>query len=279
MRVGIYTGASHPVGPALAEGFSSVGAAPVGRSSQWHRGEVEKFDLVVVYGARSGARVRAVYETAGVPVVTVDWGYMARVNTPEEHHVGHFQVGLGGLNSPPAFDCPPDRFKALGIPLRARGGDPEGYTLLIGQVPGDAAHGMDTATMRKWLATVAGQYADVHYRPHPRWAVTMTGARIAKGSLDEALAGARQVIVWNSNTGHEALLAGVPVIAHGCVPYADLCGPKVPSVAKRRAYFHRLAYGQWTLAEMRSGECQRFILNHLLPGNPVNRSTSNDDAE
>src|SRR5690606_27808303 len=93
MRVGVYTGANHPVGPALIEGCLSVGAQASPRCSQYHRGEVESFDLVVVYGARAGARVRQCYEAAGVPVVTVDWGYMARVNTREERETGHYQIG------------------------------------------------------------------------------------------------------------------------------------------------------------------------------------------
>ena len=267
MRVGVHTGANHPIGPAMVEGFSALGVGASARCSQYHRGEVEGFDLAVVYGARAGARVRAAYEAAGIPVITCDFGYIARVNSREEHESGHFQVSLGGLNNPPAFDCPPDRLRALGIKVTARGGDPEGYTLLIGQVPGDAAHGMDMRAQRAWLESMSRQYPDVRYRPHPRGAVMFNGAVLAGGSLEEALAGARLVVTWNSNTGNDALLAGVPVVAHGPnASYADLCGEELPKVPARRAYFRRLAYGQWTLAEMRSGECQRFILDQLLPG-------------
>ena len=267
MRVGVYTGANHPVGPALVEGFLSVGAEASARNSGYHRGEVEGFDLVVVYGARSGARVRRCYEAAGVPVLTADFGYMARVNNRNEREVGHYQVGLGGLNTLPPFDCPPDRFKSLGIKITARGGDPEGYTLLIGQVPGDAAHGMDEPQLRKWLEAMLKDYPNVRYRPHPIHAVMAPGLEVVGGSLADALAGARLVVTWNSNTGNDALLAGVPVVAHGPnAVYADLCGEDLPKVPERRAYFRRLAYAQWTLAEMRSGECQRFILDHLLGG-------------
>lgn len=267
MRVGVYTGANHPVGPALVEGFHSIGVGASARNSQYHRGEVEGFDLVVVYGARAGARVRQCYEAAGVPVVTVDWGYMARVNTREERETGHYQVGLGGLNSLPPFECPPDRFKALGVKITAKGGNPEGYTLLIGQVPGDAAHGMDREQMRRWLAAMAAQYPDVRYRPHPLGRIELPGVPELTGTLADALAGARLVVTWNSNTGNDALLAGVPVVAHGPnAVYADMCGETLPSVQARLAYFRRLAYAQWTLAEMRAGACQRFVLDHLLPG-------------
>jgi len=99
------------------------------------------------------------------------------------------------------------------------------------------------------------------------------------------LAGARLVVTWNSNVGHEALLAGVPVVAHGPAAYAELAGETLPSVDARREYFHRVAYGQWTLDEMRSGACQRFIVDHLLTGagptvdSPVDAGRPDQGAE
>lgn len=266
MRVGVYAGANHPIAPALAAGFTSQGAGAFVRASDYYRDEIEPFDLVVVYGARSGARVRTAYTAAGIPAVTCDWGYMARVNTREEHERGHFQVGLGGLNSVPTFDCPPDRFKALGIDIAARGGDPNGYVLLVGQVPGDAAHGMDIDSHKRWLRKVAAKYPHVRYRPHPQEPVDVPGLQRAEGDLAQAISGARLVVTWNSNTGHDALLAGVPVVAHGPAAYAELAGEALPPLDARRAYFNRAAYGQWTLAEMRSGQAAAFILNHLVPG-------------
>src|SRR5690606_21813531 len=193
MRVGVYTGANHPAGPALTEGFLSIGAQASPRCSQYPRADAAPSTLVVVYGARAGARVRQCYEAAGVPVVTVDWGYMARVNTREERETGHYQVGLGGLNSLPPFECPPDRFKALGVKVTAKGGNPEGYTLLIGQVPGDAAHGMDRAQMRRWLTAMAAQHPNVRYRPHPLGRIELPGVPELTVTLADALAGARLV--------------------------------------------------------------------------------------
>lgn len=271
MRVGVYAGAHHPIGPALCEGFAKQGAGSSLRCSAYYGGEVEDFDLVAVYGVRKGGEARAAYEAAGVPVLTCEWGYMARVNTHKDIPTGHFQVSLGGLNTPPAFPCPGDRFEALGIDIAARGGDPNGYVLLIGQVAGDAAHGMEAGGMADWLRRMAAQYPDVRYRPHPRGAVPLhRGVPLATGTLAEALAGARLVVTWNSNTGHDALLAGVPVVAHGPrAAYAELAGESLPPLDVRRAYFRRLAYGQWTLDEMRSGACQRFLLDHLIPGKPV----------
>src|SRR5690606_20547109 len=138
--------------------------------------------------------------------------------------------------------------------------------LICGQVPGDAAHGLDADSYLNWLRAIVSQYPDAVYRPHPRGGIDLPGVESHIGSLEEALAGARLVVTWNSNVGHDALLAGVPVVAQRPTAYAELLGETLPSVEARREYFHRVAYGQWTLAEMHSGLCQRFILENLLTG-------------
>src|SRR5690606_3885364 len=123
------------------------------------------------------------------------------------------------------------------------------------------------------------QYPDAVYRPHPRGGIDLPGVESHTGWLEESLAGARLVVTWNSNVGHDALLAGVPVVAHGPAAYDELTGETLPSVDARREYFHRVAYGQWTLAEMRSGLCQRFVLDHLLTGVGPAQEGSVEDAQ
>ncbi|MEI2416210.1 hypothetical protein V8Z80_08500 [Orrella sp. JC864] len=266
MRVGIYAGAHHAVAPALVEGFRLCGAGASVRATDHYYGERETFDLVVVYGMKAGRRVRDTYAAAGVPVVVIDWGYMRRVNDPSEAAAGYFQVGLAGLNRVPAFACPPDRFDALGLEVVEQGGDPQGYVLVCGQVPGDAAHGLDAEALQSWLAEQLGARAGAVYRPHPRGGVDLPGVESDRRPLAESLAGARLVVAYNSNVGHDALLAGVPVVCGPGAAYEDLAGEQLPSIEDRRAYFARLAYGQWTLEEMRSGQCQRFLIDHLVPG-------------
>ncbi|NLA68313.1 MAG: hypothetical protein GX856_08755 [Gammaproteobacteria bacterium] len=257
MRVGIFARHENAEAGALCAGFSLAGHRVAMRSlSDYGDGQVERFDLIVVTGLRGrGAACVRDHAASGIPALVVDFGYMARDV--------YYQVGLGGLNRIPEFACPADRFNALGLTVHARGGDPEGYVLVLGQVPGDAAHGMDDGALRAWVESTLEQYPGARYRPHP------LGGEPVDGTLAEALAGARLVVTWNSNAGHEALLAGVPVIAYGPAAYAELAGPDLPSVAERRAYFERLAYAQWTLAEMADGTATRFLVEHLLPGRPV----------
>jgi hypothetical protein len=139
--------------------------------------------------------------------------------------------------------------------------------LLIGQMPGDAAHaGTDH---RQWLTDQLKRYDDIVYRPHPRGGIDLHGVRMHTGALSDALRGARLVVTYNSNTGHEALLGGIPVVCDPCAAYAPLSGETLPSKEDREAYFHRVAYGQWTADEVRSGACLSFLVNHLLPNKPM----------
>jgi hypothetical protein len=72
--------------------------------------------------------------------------------------------------------------------------------------------------------------------------------------LTESLARAGKVIAYTSNIGHDALLAGVEVDADGPAAWAGV------TLSGRTKYFHRLAYAQWLLPEIASGEAIEFIL-------------------
>jgi hypothetical protein len=252
MRFAVYARNGHPVARAFMAGLRVAGARAVERSlPDYTDGCREKFDAVAVFGLRGkGARILSEYTAAGIPVVVVDYGYLDRVHGIKTWATGHWQISLGGLNRLVPFDCPSGRFDALGISISPARVDP-GPTILAAQLPGDAAHPFETEDqLRAWIATV----------PHDevRWHPAM--ALIDHEPLDSALARAGRIVTWNSNIGNDALLAGVPVTAHGPAPYSGV------SMADRAAYFARVAYSQWTPTEMESGECARFLLNHVLTG-------------
>lgn len=267
MRIGIFFRTAHPAVDALAAGFD--GHEVHFREPSLYRGEIERFDLVIANGWRAGKRVAEGYAAKGIPVLTADFGYLSRVNEPGEYLQGHWQVGLGGLNKIPPFACPPDRFEALGLAIVERGGNPAGPVLVCGQVGGDAAHGLGAHDLRVWLREQLETYAGSIFRPHPRGGIAVPGYASDHRPLAEALADASIVVTYNSNVGHDALLAGVPVVCGIGAAYEELSGTELPSVETRQAYFNRVAYGQWTIAEMASGEAQAFWLNHLLPGKPM----------
>ena len=276
MNIGVYGHIGHKGVRAVVAGFQAIGHKAVIRTAKYFSGEAEGFGLVVVAGEHSGRRVAEAYREAGVTVLTLDWGYINRVNSPAEHKSGHWQVGVGGLNRIPAFECPSDRFDALGVDLVERGGDPDGYVLVCGQVPGDAAHGLGYNGYAAWLRDVLSRYPDAVYRPHPAGAPLYSHPVTHEGPLADALRGARLVVTYNSNVGHDALLAGVPVIAEGRSAYKELEGEELPCMDVRRAYFSRAAYGQWTVAEMATGEPQRFWLERMLAESPAGASEEVD---
>ena len=201
-------------------------------------------------------KIRALYP--GVPFFVFDWGYVRRVNERDEHHKGHWQVSRDRLNNVPPGPCPDDRFKALDLPIKTKGGNAKGHVLLIGQMPNDSA--LNGGNHLAWLTAMAMKYDNVLYRPHPRGGIKLVAGCETQqaGTLQDALDGARLVVTYNSNAGHEALLAGVPVVCDPCAAYAELAGEKIPSVPKRRAFYNRVAYGQWTVYEVQ--EMLDFVL-------------------
>ena len=81
-----------------------------------------------------------------------------------------------------------------------------------------------------------------------------------------ALAGAWCFVTWASHEGTEALLAGVPVI--WCAPHGfarAACGTWLeeavdPPMPDRLPVFERMAWSQWRVGEIESGEAFRWLL-------------------
>jgi hypothetical protein len=149
--------------------------------------------------------------------------------------------------------------------------DRDGYTLICGQCAGDAA--LWGCNFRKWaqdacdVALSVGR--QVVYRPHPfaykmqgdRW--HPKGARFSVALLDDDLAGAAQVVTYNSTAGVETVLAGVPTVAtdEGAMAW-PMCTHLVdakPLRPDRTAWMHGIAWTGFLPAELESG----FMWEHL----------------
>ena len=171
MHALIYSGLN-VVTSALSDSLRAAGHTVGFREPRFWRGERERCDLQFI----AGARFPGVLNRTDVPTIVLDWGYLDRVNDRSEAATGHWQVSLGGLNRIPPSACPPDRFNTLGLTMEEHGGDPDGYVLLIGQMPGDAAHaGTDH---RQWLLNQVRRYDDVVYRPHPRGGIDLPVVKV-----------------------------------------------------------------------------------------------------
>lgn len=269
MRWGVYARDGFEGAAAFRQGLIEAGQQAWLRSlSDYGSGCTESFDAVAVFGLR-GKGESICNDYRGIPVAVIDYGYLLRTHGEADFHTGHWQVSLGGLNQIPPWECPPDRFEALGLEVVEQCGDPGGYALVCPQTPGDAAHGHDQDALAAWVQAQAERFPGARLRPHPKAPELTYGLPLAPTSMAEALAGARLVVTGNSNIGHDALLAGVPVVStFPGAAWEHLSGEQLPGITQRLAHFHRCAWGQWTWHEFRSGLAARFLVEHLLPNRP-----------
>jgi hypothetical protein len=239
-----------------------------------HLGDYQPSDVAVVMGVykkyvpASYARGAVIQKQKAnkLDCLILETGYINRGDGPNNHYA----LGWNGLNGRADFknkSSPPSRAKKLGVELKPwRDGE---YILLAGQVPWDAS--VDFTNHREWLEEAANNIRaitgrEIVFRPHPKGDLpSMAGCRYSKGPLYQDLMNAHCVVTFNSNTGVDAALDGVPVFAFdiGAMTYPianknwlRLENPEKPD---RTQWLNNLAYCQWTPEEMRSGEAWEHI--------------------
>lgn len=105
----------------------------------------------------------------------------------------------------------------------------------------------------------------VRLRPHP-------GNGAEKVPLQEDLKNCWAVVIWASSAGVKALVGGVPVIRLAPAWILDgaastrLDDVEAPPLPARSAAFERLAWAQWHIEEIASGEPFRRLLPHAGKG-------------
>ena len=120
-----------------------------------------------------------------------------------------------------------------------------------------------------WIhdAAAAAQRAygrKVYFRPHPHPAANgfKPTLPLIGGTLESALDRAYAALIYNSNSGVDAVLAGVPLICgdRGSMAYPMACRVGDPLVRPDRfQWLNDLAFAQWTDEEIGNGEAW----NHL----------------
>lgn len=267
MRLVVYGKPSGPWGSVLTAFFN--GAMQTGFDPVWRNPSVFTADqtaecgCVAVLGLRGRSRdVLNAYRAKNVPVMVIDAGFVRRE--------AYWQIGLNGLNWITPSQVINDRWQKLGVDIvkhRKPGGV---HVLVCGQKPGDAQHGIDPERWAEEVITEIRRHTtrEVVWRPHPGANTSLRSAdRIsyaAGNPIAHDLESAHCVVTYNSNSGHDALLAGVPVFCDPCAIYAecanlDLAEIESPKLPARSRYFYRLAYSQWTIDEMESGDPLAFI--------------------
>ena len=191
--------------------------------------------------------------------IVIEQGYVKREN--------HFSFGWNGHCGRGHYcneGSPPDRWNELGVKLLPwRQGD---KILLCGQIYWDTA--VQQIDYKAWvLKTIAEikKHTDrtIVFRPHPLKpkAIPMPkGVEVSKGrSLEQDLAKAFATVSFNSTTGVDSVIAGVPSFAidPGSMAWPvtkhnlkDIENPLMPD---RAQWAYNLAYCQWTYAEIQQG--------------------------
>lgn len=195
-------------------------------------------DLYVIW-SHNERDVIARQRAAGADYLVVECGYIDRYN--------HSSLGFNGLNGLADFhnaNVPDDRAQQWQHLLQPEHGG--GYTLIVGQCPGDAS--LRGTNITDWANQTAALYSGrVYYRPHPLAPTAIANAETLACSLNDALTGAHTVAVFNSNVAVDALL-------NGCsVDHYDR-GSMGWGMTDRHDWLRKLAYCQWSLNEIAAGD-------------------------
>lgn len=224
-RVAVFVGrpaVADPAWQALAAACAHAGLPVRWQRPQFFDGTLpltaqETCPLVVVPGGRAGAALAASV-CSQAPTLVVENPPLRFLPAPAgDPWVGLFAAGVGVLHDAARLD--PRRATALGLTVASRAAV-DGPTLVLGQVPHDAAHGGDVMAYQQWLATVvsAAQAAGetVVLRPHPLAPdVRLPGVAVSDPTepLADALARCGRVVTYSSSAQFEAAWQGVPVEA------------------------------------------------------------------
>lgn len=226
--------------------------------------------LLVMWNRYSGNHMIACQvEEAGGRVIVAENGYLGKGGTspkfdvhpdgPKPDH--YYSLSLGYHNDDTRVrTCDVDRWGALDVEIKPwrDGGD---YVLVCP----NRSFGVPGRSMPvDWAKDIARRLkasADlpIRVREHP-------GNSAPKRTIQDDLAGAACVAVWTSSCGVHALVEGIPVICEAPYWICKSAAPTFETVQdwldepNRDQALRRLAWAQWTCAEIATGEPFKWLL-------------------
>lgn len=242
-----------PIEDNFIRGLNAHGEYPESR----RYGDWYPADVVVIWGHRADELFEMQRRNGGHYLV-MERGYIGDIHNRRKWT----SLGFDGLNGRATFPKAADggarwetNFGQYMKPYKG-GGD---YVLVCGQVPGDASlRGFD---IEAWAALRCRELEAFGYtprfRPHPN-------SGCPERPLAQDLAGAQFIVTFNSNTGVDATLAGVPAVAEdeGAMIWPIAAhdfrnidyegGDRIP-------WAHDLAWCQWRIDEIASGEAWNVL--------------------
>lgn len=257
---------------ALEEGLKRLGYTikdPYCNTGPFFRGGVDRVepssrdDLIITWNRKLGhdEQVCELFEARGGTSIVLENGYLQRVDKSMYAISVHGHNGSGWYPQ----DDSVDRFTPLGFPQRPW--RTAGQHVLVCDQRGVGSKRM--ASPMGWgqrlkintelaLAERGTPVREVRLRPHP-------GNFVAKIPLEKDLKDAWACVVWSSACGVRALVEGIPVFVDApdwiCrdVAYRPKALTKAFETPKFtydqvRIALNRMAHGQWSVEEIRSGE-------------------------
>lgn len=218
-----------------------------------------KADVCVAYGWKNRQRYQQFPAFA-----YADLGYWNRES--------YYRFSVNGW-SPEGYvhqGLPRSRFDRLGLDIKPWRSAGREIVVAGSTAKACADHGIRYQSWeRKAIERLKDSGFPVVYRPKPNdfAATSIGGVSIDRRPVSEALASAWAVVTHHSNMAIDALLAGVPIhcetgaAAAFSVPIDQIADP--PLLDGREQFLFDVAWLQWTLDEMRVGECWRHLRQFL----------------
>jgi hypothetical protein len=219
-----------------------------------------KADVGVMYGWKMNA-----YLARHPQYVYADLGFFVRET--------HYRICVGGW-SPHEYvraGLPDTRFKSYGLEVKPWRKSGENIVIAGASGKSAATHGV---RHNEWERLMSKRLQDIGrpivFRPKQTdpYKSPIGGTIYDEGPLDRTLANAWALVTHHSNTAIDALIAGVPVYCETGAGAAFSCGideiadPPLPE--GREQFLADVAWLNWTLDEMRSGECWAHLKDRGL---------------
>lgn len=216
-------------------------------------------DVLVIWNRYSYTDQSAkLFEQHGAMVIVAENGYVGM----DADRIQYYALAIGGHNgSGRWWHGDASRWNALNIELKPWQSNDAGHIFIRGQ------RGIGTAQMASpplWHNNAAKKLQAltkrrVEVRDHPGKPANHPGIA---AQIVEELRGAYAACIWSSGIGVRALVEGIPVFFDAPNWICESAGVKgIENIANRKmddaarlASMHRLAYAQWSVAELNTGE-------------------------
>ncbi len=242
---------------------------------------VNDCDVVVMISIKCFKIYRTV-KRLDIPVIMMDQGYTRSSSTttvlPWEYckiSFGDYQPTKGLMD----INRPGDRLDRLGIEVQPwREKDASGHILICGSSSKyNRFYGLDYPTLwAKMVVDKIRRFTDrpIVYRPKPSWKdsqeIKGTIWSGANEGITQALKGAHAMVTHGSSACFDAAIMGIPSIILGDGVAKPISSTRIDDIKKpklsgdRLQWLANLAYCQWTLDEIRSGEAWLHLKSEFM---------------